>query len=308
MKLAKQPCMRVFLGVLVDSLSKGFWTCTSQFLPWVLQKKTHFRNTSWLLQKSSKEKMTSKEMLMKSWPSHDIFLTHVMWKSMTIQETVVWIHRILRWFFPYRTATLAGHAGTLWQWRVCNSNVLGLHPFAAHLTDPSGVVEVEQVAIEKFGITGMKGPRRCLSSISFDKQYDCWFYGFSMMTAQHIRNYKKNQHIWNSLAPRMPGVVKRLPFRVFSSPQDQLRASELRSSGGNNFSQAEVDELSILFHEGPPTDESEEWLNDWKTPQLLACWLFLPTQNGSKMMLLVMLSATLLQTVSVCLFGVTLLY
>ena len=79
-----------------------------------------------------------------------------------------------------------------------------------------------------------------------------------MMTAQHIRNYKKNQHIWNSLAPRMPGVVKRLQFRVFFSPQDQLRASELRSSGGNNFSQAEVDELSILFHEGPPTDESEQ--------------------------------------------------
>lgn len=111
-----------------------------------------------------------------------------------------------------------------------------------------------------------------------------FMYVFSMMTAQHIRNYKKNQHIWNSLAPRKAGVVKRLPFRVFSSPQDQLRASELRSSGGNNFSQAEVDELSILFHEGPPTDESEQWKR--KTPQLLACWLFLPTQNGSKMMLL----------------------
>lgn len=52
----------------------------------------------------------------------------------------------------------AGHAGTLWQRRVCNSHVLGLHPFAAHLTDPSGVVEVEQVAIETFGTTGMKGP------------------------------------------------------------------------------------------------------------------------------------------------------
>ena len=38
--------------------------------------------------------------------------------------------------------------------------------------------------------------------------------------------------------------------RILQTHQDQLRASELRSSGGNNFSQAEVDELSILFHEG----------------------------------------------------------
>ena len=37
------------------------FTCTSQFVPWLLQKKkTHFTNTSWLLQKSSKKKMTSK--------------------------------------------------------------------------------------------------------------------------------------------------------------------------------------------------------------------------------------------------------
>lgn len=50
--------------------------------------------------------------------------------------------------------------------------------------------------------------RRCLIFDFFDKQYDCWFYVFSMMTAQHIRNYKKNQHIWNSLAPRMSGGLR----------------------------------------------------------------------------------------------------
>lgn len=180
MKLAKQPCMRVFLGVLVDSLLKGFWTCTSQFVPWVLQKKkTHFRNTSWLLQKSSKEKMTSKEMLMKSWRLSWHFLDawpHVMWKSMTIQETVVWIHRILRWCETIQNCyTLAGHAGTLWQWRVCNSNVLGLHPFAAHLTDPSGV-RLNRLPLKRLELQEWRDPKRCLSSISFDKQYDCWFY------------------------------------------------------------------------------------------------------------------------------------
>ena len=169
MKLAKQPCMRVFLGVLVDSLLKGFWTCTSQFVPGVLQKKkTHFRNTSWLLQKSSMEKMTSKEMLMKSWPSrlswHFLDACHVKVHD-NPRDCLIFI-AMLRWCEPIQncyTLHSAGHAGTLWQRRVCNSNVLGLHPFAAHLTDPSGVVEVEQVAIETFGTTGMKGPtRRCL--------------------------------------------------------------------------------------------------------------------------------------------------
>lgn len=144
-------------------------------------------------------------------------------------------YRILRWWKHHTELpkSLAGHAGTLWQWRVSNSHVLGLHPFAAHLTDPSGVVEVEQVAIWKVWNYRNEGTPKmliCLSSISFDKQYDCWFmYVFSMMTAQHIRNYKKNQHIWNSLAPRMPGGLRPPSVSVVFSVH---RTSwELRSYG-----------------------------------------------------------------------------
>ena len=167
MKLAKQPCMRVFLGVLVDSLLKGFWTCTSQFVPWVLQKKkTHFRNTSWLLQKSSKEKMTSKEMLMKSWPSHDIFLTHVTWKSMTIQETCLYV------IVSYDGGSTIPNCQNLWQvtQELCGSEGSPTLTFWVfiHL---QRILQTHQewwrlnrLPFEKFGTTGMKGPRRCLSA------------------------------------------------------------------------------------------------------------------------------------------------
>lgn len=38
--------------------------------------------------------------------------------------------------------------------------------------------------------------------------------------------------------------------RILQTHQDKLRATELRSTAGNNFSQAEVDELSYVFAQG----------------------------------------------------------
>eukprot|EP00438_Fugacium_kawagutii_P032434 Skav209375 [mRNA] locus=scaffold64:84682:88061:+ [translate_table: standard] len=45
--------------------------------------------------------------------------------------------------------------------------------------------------------------------------------------------------------------------RILQTHQDQMHASELRSSAGNSFSQAEVDELSFFFAEGLKAEKAE---------------------------------------------------
>ena len=141
--------------------------------------------------------------------------------------------------------------------------------------------------------TGMKGwddaYLRFLSLL-----YDHWLYVFLHVDDRNILGTTKKLQIGNSTQESYVSLRK--------NPQDQMRASELRSSGGNNFSQAEVDELSILFNEGLLTDEFEQWL---KTSQLLL--VVSSTDWSQNDVFLVVLSA-MLQTLSVWLFGVTLLY
>lgn len=145
--------------------------------------------------------------------------------------------------------------------------------------------------------------------MSFDKQYDCWFYVFSMMTAQHIRNYKKTNTFGILWRPECQAGSVRLPFRVFSvhrtswelrsyGPVEEITSPRLRWTSCPSCSMRVPRQMNLSNENG----------------KLLNCWpvgCFFQHRMEAKwccLMLLVILSATLLQTVSVCLFGVTLLY
>ena len=77
---------------------------------------------------------------------------------------------------------------------------------------------------------------------------------------------------------------------------------ELRSCGPVE----EITSPRLRWTSCPSCSMRVSWQMNWAMiGKLLNCffWLFLPTWNGTKMMLLVILAAKLLQTVSVCLFG-----
>ena len=109
--------------------------------------------------------------------NHDHRMTFS-WRSCESRQSKRLWYVILWWCFHTELLSLAGHGGTLWQWRVSNSNVLGLHPFAAHLTDASGGLPLKSSGY-------MKGPEDAYLRFLL-LLYDCWFYVFSMMTGTYV--------------------------------------------------------------------------------------------------------------------------